>query len=152
MNYLAPVTFLLMAGCGSIKPASRQEETSTRRADMLSPMRKVLGTIMYFGDGPEIDVPENGRVGDAIPLTVTTYGGGCILEDTTIVAVDSLSANISPYQRIPTRPATCTAELNINRRALLVTFAISGRATVKIYGRAVPADTAVAFLRSILVR
>lgn len=115
-------------------------------------MRQVLGAVKHFGDGPDIGVPATARVGEPIPITVTTYGGGCIREDTTIVVIDSLTAYVTPYQRIPTAPETCTAELNTNRRSLLVAFAVRGRATVKIRGRAVPGDTVIGLLRRILVQ
>lgn len=85
-------------------------------------------------------------------MSLTTYGGGCIHEDTTIIAVDSLTADISPYQRVPTHVTACTMELRINARSLLVTFAVPGRATVTIHGRAQPGDSAVTLLRTIQVQ
>ena len=155
LNYLAIGAVLIVsAGCSSSKPPARPDSTRIPQESPLNAMLQgqVLGVVSHFGDGPDIRAPSTARVGEAIPVTVTTYGGGCIREDTTIVAVDSLSAEISPYQRIPTGPATCTMELLINRRALLITFAVPGRATIKINGRSQPGDSAVTLFRTLLVQ
>ena len=155
LNYLvATVVVLVSTACTSNKQPTTQDSTTVPRARPPYSTHQVLGTILHFGDGPEIGIPPSGRVGEAIPVTVTTYGGGCIREDTTVIAVDSLTADISPYQRMPVDPGmvTCTAELSINRRSLLVTFGVPGRATIKVNGRAVPGDSLVALRRTILVQ
>jgi hypothetical protein len=155
LNYLvATVIVLVSTACTSNKKLTPQDSTTFPRGRPLDSMRQVLGAIVHFGDGPEIGIPRSGRVGQAVPVMVTTYGGGCIREDTTVIAVDSLTADISPYQRIPADPGneTCTAELNVNRRLLLVTFSVPGRATIKVNGRAVPCDSVVALRRTVLIR
>ena len=154
LNYLvATIVVFVSSACAANKQAARQDSATVPPGRSVDSMRQVLGAIVYFGDGPEIGVPPSGRVGQAIPMMVTTYGGGCIREDTTVITVHSLTADISPYQHIPADPGTvCTAELRINRRSLLVTFNVPGRAAIKVTGRAVPGDSVVTVRRTILVQ
>ena len=152
MNHLAAAALLLISvSCTATKPPARQDTTGNARARSADATHLVPGTLFHFGEGPEIGVPSTARIGEAIPLTVTTYGGGCTGEDTTVIAVDSLIADIRPYQRVPTGPETCIAILRVNRRSLLVTFTTRGRATIRVHGRAEPGDSAVTVTRTVLV-
>jgi len=85
-----------------------------------------------------VEVPATGAAGQPVPITVTTYGGGCIGEDTTVVDVHGLHADIVPYQRVynPGANGACTMELRINPRQLQVVFAQPGIASVVVYSRA----------------
>lgn len=84
-----------------------------------------------------IDVPATARAGEPIQVGVTTYGGGCIREDTTIVTVSGSQAEVVPYQLVysPKSNEACTAELRVNRRKVSVTFGAAGSAAVIIRGR-----------------
>jgi len=112
------------------------------------------GTILLYHEPTVVEVPSSATAGTPFTVTVTTYGGGCISEDVTVVHVDGERADVVPYQRIynPARNVVCTSELRITRRQASVTFASSGTAVVRVIGRAQPADTLMQVERTVLVR
>ena len=84
-----------------------------------------------------IDVPATARAGEAITVGVTTFGGGCIREDTTVVTVRGSQAEVVPYQLVytPKQNEACTLEARVTPRRVRITFATAGSAAVVIRGR-----------------
>jgi hypothetical protein len=108
----------------------------------------------FYGQPVVIEVPSGALAGTPIPVAVTTYGGGCMAEDTTVVLVVGMNADVVPYQRVyhPRADEACTEELRITRREVTVTFAAVGTAVVRVYGRAMPGDSLVTVDRVVQVR
>ena len=151
--FVVIIAFLASA-CSSKTPEPAPAASATDQPGVVvAGMKRVPATIAFHGDGPEIVVPAGARVGEAIPVSVTTYGGGCTKEDTTAIVVEGLTARIAPYQRVPVDANTmCTMELLLNKRALRVTFTSPGRASVRIEGRVMPGDSSLVVSRSVEVR
>ena len=104
---------------------------------------------IHFGQGEDsvvFVVPGHARVGQPVQAAITTYGGGCIAEDTTFVSVAGMSAEITPMQRIYYGGA-CTLELRITRRPVSLVFNQPGVASVRVTGRASPGDSLIAVRR-----
>lgn len=112
-----------------------------------------IATISFYRDPPVVQLPASAHTGQPIELYVTTYGGGCIGEDTTVVAVNDLRTDVVPYQKIytPRGNEGCTLELRITRRAVRLVFSKPGIAIVQVTGRAAPGDSLVQVKRALLV-
>ena len=110
-----------------------------------------VARIAFYSDPAVVEVPAAAVA--AVPLTVavTTYGGGCVGEDTTVTFVEGLHADVVPYQRVITGVA-CTLELRITKRQIAIVFAAAGRATVRVIGRVSPSDSLVVVERGVTVR
>ena len=109
----------------------------------------------HFYDQPvAIEVPAAATAGTPFLVAVTTFGGGCIAEDTTVVLVLGMHADVVPYQRVyqPRADEGCTEELRITRREVTVTLPAAGTAVVRVYGRAMPGDSLVVVDRAVTVR
>ena len=63
-----------------------------------------VASVTYHGELPLVDAPSTAVAGQPFEVAVTTYGGGCIGEDTTVVDVSGHGADIVPYQRIHQPP------------------------------------------------
>jgi hypothetical protein len=109
--------------------------------------------IAFYGDPLVVEVPSTARAGAPFDVGVTTYGGGCIAEDTTVATVADRLADVVPYQRIhrPGPNEGCTLELRITRRTARVTFPTAGLAVVRVTGRAAPGDSLVSVVRAVRV-
>ena len=109
--------------------------------------------IASIGGPDGVEVPATVRAGEPLHVTVTTYGGGCVAEDTTAVVVHGNMADVVPYQRIyqPKEHEACTMELRINHRQVDVMFAAPGIATVWVYGRGRPDGSLISVLRQVSV-
>ena len=113
-----------------------------------------VGTIRMNGsDTTRLEVPARIRRGEVAELYLTTYAGGCIGTDTTVVRVDGLRVDVVPYQRvfIPPGGGACTRILILERRALRITFPTSGVAVIRVVGRIVPERGLVAIQRRVVV-
>lgn len=110
--------------------------------------------IDFYSDPVVVEVPGAATAGTPFTVAVTTYGGGCVSEDTTVVQVTGLHADVVPYQRVyrPGANEACTQELRITRREASVVFAAPGLATVRVIGRAAPDDGLVVVERQVAVR
>jgi len=108
--------------------------------------------IALSGEAITVDVPSAARAGQPLLVAVTTYGGGCISEDTTVVDVHEHLADVVPYQRIyqPGRNEGCTMELRVNRRQVAVVFPERGVATVRVIGR-VAGDSLASVTRQVAI-
>ena len=111
-----------------------------------------VARIAFYSDPAVVDVPAAAAVGVPLPVAVTTYGGGCVGEDTTVTFVEGLRADVVPYQRVITGNIGCTLELRITKRQIAIVFPAAGRATVRVIGRASPGDSLVVVERGVTVR
>ena len=113
-----------------------------------------LAHIDFYQDPVIVEVPGTMTAGVPAAVAVTTYGGGCVAEDTVLVEVAGLRADVAPYQRVhnPGPNGACTQELRITRRVASVTFAAPGLATVRVIGREAPGDALVIVERAVQVR
>jgi len=113
-----------------------------------------VARIFNFGDPTLVEVPSSVTAGTPFTVKVTTYGGGCISEDTTVVKVDGQRADVVPYQRIyqPGPNGACTMELRVTRRQASVVFDAPGSGVVRVIGRAMPGDTLIQVQRTVNVR
>jgi hypothetical protein len=109
--------------------------------------------VANIGGGDSVVVPSVAHAGQPFQVTVTTYGGGCISEDTTVVAAEAHSADIVPFQRWyqPRQNEGCTMELRINKRQVALTFAQPGVAVVRVYGRGQPDGSLMTVVREVSV-
>ncbi len=110
-----------------------------------------VARILFANDRVLVDVPAAAVAGVPLTVAVTTYGGGCVGEDTTVTFVEGLHADVVPYQRVITGVA-CTLELRITKRQVAIVFPAAGRATVRVIGRASPGDSVVVVERGVTVR
>ena len=109
--------------------------------------------VASIGAPSGISVPGTARVGAPVEVTVTTYGGGCVAEDTTVVEVRGHFANVVPFQRVyaPKQSEGCTMELRVNPRHVQVVFTQPGTATVFVFGRVTPDGSLAMIPREIVV-
>ena len=136
--------------------AERPSAEQPRAADTAAaePLVRRPATLQFHGDSARVTVPPSGTMGQPVRVALTTYGGGCVREDTTEVRVRGLVAEVMPYQLAP-RPGSsmiCTMELRLTRREVDVVFAERGRATVRIVGVRQPGDSAMRIERQVVVR
>ena len=111
-----------------------------------------VALIRLSNDPVVVDVPAAAVAGVPLTVAVTTYGGGCVGEDTTVTFVEGLHADVVPYQRVITGNIGCTLELRITKRQVAIVFPAAGRATVRVIGRSSPSDSVVVVERSVAVR
>ena len=156
-NRLQPLFTLLLVGCITHPTGVTLERSELPLAEQVlqpgSEARRVA-TIRHYGDPAVVEVPWTARSGEPVEIHVTTYGGGCVREDTTVASVAGLSAEVVPYQRVyaPRSQEACTSELRITRRSVRLAFAAVGQAKIRVIGRAAPGDSLVAVERRLIVR
>lgn len=95
-----------------------------------------IGAIGY-PDNLLISVPDSVRVGRVFTVSVRTFGAdGCWKADGTAVAVDGLTATVTPYDADRTSPGVaCTMMvIQITHQADLQ-FGRAGQATIAFHGR-----------------
>ena len=145
------VTLAGVAGCTS---STAPLGSSALRLEQPLPMPGFsalrAGQVMPF----LVEAPSAATAGQPFPVAVTTYGGGCIGEDTTVVDVSDHRADVVPYQRVyqPTSNEACTLEARITRRQVRVVIPQAGEATVRFIGRGSPGGSLVFAERSVSIR
>ena len=98
---------------------------------------RVVGVISPGRGAPSAAaVPDTVRAGVPFEVRVTTYGSGsCTRPDGAAVRVAGLVAEVTPYDREPTRGA-CTDDIAAYPRPAAVRFDVPGQAVVRVIGRA----------------
>jgi hypothetical protein len=145
---------ILLVGCGDTL-AGPGGPGLPLAEQMLAPGVSALrvATVGAYGDSAAVSVPATAHAGTPFSVKVTTYGGGCIKEDTTVVTVVGARAEIVPYQRIYTPrtnpPEACTLELRITQREAQVTFGAPGQSQVEVISRDNPTGPLVHTVRTV---
>lgn len=154
---LCGASLLLLSACSPTPTAPAHASPGLGLEQQPAPGQSArhIAAILFYHDPIVIDVPASAHPGQPVDLAITTYGGGCISEDTTVVSTSGLLADVVPYQRVytPKPPIEgCTMELRITRRLVPLVFSTPGVATVRVTGRAAPGDSLVQVLRAVVVR
>lgn len=100
---------------------------------------RLPGTLLFYGDPAQIEVPSDVSRGKPFTVTVVTYGGICIHKGETVVEVEASRAEVRPYDydissTLPANSA-CTADLKFHRHTAMLSFEEAGTAEVIFYGR-----------------
>ncbi|MEM6430985.1 MAG: hypothetical protein AAF708_17240 [Deinococcota bacterium] len=98
-----------------------------------------IGVIEYGGSGGlpiNIDLPETAMRGEAIQLTLNTYGS-CTTPARTEVQIKGLEAIVTPYDTVSRGTSTSPCPLGIRtlEHTATLTFNQVGTATVTVRGR-----------------
>ena len=124
-------------------------------ASLLLPEEKerVIATISHYGDPARVEVPDVVTRGVAFEVAVTTYGGGCILQGDTEVAVQGASAVVTPYD-IELRPLEggCTDDLRFYKHVGSVRFDSPGQAEVTVRGVRKPEGEVITVRKTVTVQ
>lgn len=104
-------------------------------------------------DSAQITIPATVIVGTNFTVVVTTYGGDCVLQGDTQVAVNGRVAEIRPFDVFQTNAesAACTRNLVLYAHPATVTFLEQGSATIRIFGRKDPGKVDITVERTIQV-
>jgi hypothetical protein len=104
-------------------------------------------------DSVQITIPATVTVGTAFNVVVTTYGGDCVAQGDTPVAVNGHVAEIRPYDvfQANASSAGCNRNLVLFAHSASVTFLEQGTATVRIFGRKDPGKVDITVERIIQV-
>jgi hypothetical protein len=134
------VTWLL-AACGMFGP----DDSS------LGANERGLAILALYGDTSDVQLAATVRIGAVTTVRFTSFGGGCIRQDITEVAVSGLTADIRPHRIEGPPNAVCSAELRIDQNVADLRFGEPGRARVRIVGLAQPGDRLLVLERDLLV-
>lgn len=95
------------------------------------------GTIVLNVVGPTVTLPTQFVAGQAAPITVYTYGGGCVAPAYTNSRVSGAIAVVEPFDsvlvQLPPNVA-CTNELNAFPHSVSLIFPRAGAGTIRIVG------------------
>ena len=153
--WMTSVLWAIVIGCTSdpLRITDPQELPLADEPMSAERATRRVATLHHYADTVLFESPAAVQVGRPAAIFLTTYGGGCVREDTTVVTVVDLQADIVPYQRVAAiGPQTaCTDELRVTRRVAVVTFARAGVATLNVTGRRQPDGTLFTIRRSIRV-
>ncbi len=97
---------------------------------------RVFGTIEFYGETAQVEVPISAKQGQPFVVTVVTYGGGRIEKRETKVEVEALRVEVRPYD-YDTTPAggDCDDDLRYHKHTATLRFAEVGTAEVVFFGR-----------------
>lgn len=116
-----------------------------------SPM---IATIDFYNDPIVVHTPDSVRVGNVFPVTVRSYGGGCITQGHTDVTINGLGAVVTPYDTVVTRAPenyACTMELRHYEHVAHLAFDRPGSAAIRFQGRREPGGTIISVSRTVVV-
>ena len=146
-------TLLLAIGCstrahapapdGVVLPLAEEPDRPGHGARRVAEMSSLTGDSSSL-----LAVPATVRRGDSIAVELTTTGGGCTEDDTTVTTMVGMTAQIVPYQRYvaPVRPhGYCVETLRLSPpRVVWFVFDSIGQVRVTVVYR----DLARARLRT----
>ncbi|MDH5759540.1 MAG: hypothetical protein OEZ65_08115 [Gemmatimonadota bacterium] len=105
---------------------------------------RVLGVIEFHADSVKVDVPDSAVASVAFQVAVTTYGGGCVRQGDTEVAIQGLQARVTPWDiETVEKDWPCPDMLRFFVHVTSVRFDAPGDATVVFRGLALPADSVI---------
>lgn len=111
---------------------------------------KRLGVISFYSDPIVVQAPDTVQAGTGFDVQVRTYGNGCISEDGTDVHVAASVVEVRPFD-IHSGAAVCNDILNMFDHRTTVTLAESGSFEIRFIGMAMPGDSTVTIVRSVVV-
>lgn len=98
--------------------------------------QRQVGWIDEDTGGPPFSAPDTVRAGADFDVTVTTYGSSsCTQADGADVRRVEGVVEITPYDRVPSGGAECTADLAPHPRIVQVRIDEPGAATLRVSGR-----------------
>lgn len=96
----------------------------------------MLGTIEYYGEPAQVEVPTSVRQGQSFTVTIATYGGGCTEKGETKVEVEAFRAEVRSYDYDVSLPdGDCTDQLRLHEHMATLSFREVGTAEVVFYGQ-----------------
>lgn len=99
------------------------------------PSERVFGTIAYYDEPITAAVPAFAEVDQPFTVSVTTYGGGCLVAGETDVRQEELRAEIRPYDYNVAPGSPCDDALRRFEHTKTVRFAEPGEAEIVFYGQ-----------------
>lgn len=137
MRYLklaSATAVLILAACAA-SPSGGGGDPGGGEADGSGPSERVFGTLEYYGEPAQVEVPASVRHGQPFAVTVVTYGGGCIEKGETKAEVEALRAEVRPYDydTSPVNPI-CDDVLRVHKHTATLSFEEAGTAEVVFYG------------------
>jgi hypothetical protein len=134
----APLALLALVGCGITGPES------TRR----------LAVIEFSETEPVVvEVPATATRGTAFQVAINSYGGGCIGQGPTEVAVNGLTATVEPYQfELVDGNSTCTDDLRTYRHLAQVRFEQAGTGRIVFRGHSRLKGETITVERTVVVQ
>jgi hypothetical protein len=112
--------------------------------------------ISYHADTVAFTVPDTVDVGENFLVTVRSYGDGCVSQgDTQSFYTNSQFADVVPFDVFVVQAAgnhVCTDILQIFPHVTVLSFNVSGTATVRVRGRTIPGDSVILRERAVYVR
>lgn len=111
---------------------------------------KRLGVISFYSDPIVVQAPDTVQAGTGFAVKVRTYGNGCISEDGTEVRVEASVVEVRPFD-IHSGAALCPDILNMFDHRATVTLAESGSFEIRFIGMAMPGDSTVTIVSSVVV-
>jgi hypothetical protein len=135
MGYLKPVSaavVLVLAACA----ASPNGGPGGSEVGGSGPSERVFGTIAYYGEPAQVEVPGSVRQGQPFTMSVTTYGNSCVEKGETKVEVEALRAEVRPYDYDTSsfNGGGCDMELRAHKHMVTLSFEETGTAEVVLYG------------------
>jgi hypothetical protein len=115
------------------------------------PAERVVGTIdVGVTNQQVIDAPAEASSGQSFTVTVSTFGNSCVTASGADVTIDGLVASITPYD-VVVSGVTCLDYLKAYPRAVQLSFAQVGAATIRVKGRSDYQSGLVTVERSLVV-
>lgn len=121
--------------------------------DPLGPREElVIGTVAFYSQPVDIDVPDTVQADVPFAVRVRTYGGGCERIGPTEVTNQDGGALVVPRDFTKTGPGlVCTDVLKSFEHEAQVVLQTPGSATITVRGRVEPDDRIEDFVRQVIV-
>lgn len=110
-----------------------------------------LAVIQFYSDPVVAQAPDTARAAVSFQVHVRTYGDGCVSKGTTDVQIAGSSIDVRPYD-VHSGASFCTEVLYMFDHQATVAVDEPGSYRVRFIGRAMPDDSAVTFVRTVVVR
>jgi hypothetical protein len=132
LNLAGAAAVLILAACAA-SPNGGGGSPGGGEANGSGPSERVFGTIEYYGEPAQMEVPDLVEQGQPFTVTVATYGNGCIEKGET--KVEALRAVVRPYD-YDTTPLghDCDDMLRTYEHTATLSFEEAGTAEVVFYG------------------
>jgi hypothetical protein len=113
---------------------------------------RVVGIIDAGQTFPQvIEAPAEASSGQSFTVTISTFGNSCVAAAGADVTIDGLVATITPYDVVAAK-GWCLDYLKAYPRAVQLSFAQAGAATIRVNGRSDYQSGLVTVERSLVVK